>query len=125
MVAVIVVLGAGPAAASVQSLRVQAWNLQQCRGTDNICNVPRQAATMVQSSPDIILTSEIINSDIPLYLSELNRLTGDTWHWHFIPICPRAICDGAQGQGRRSSRSSPRRARTTSSSRARTDRPWR
>ena len=99
LIAVAAVLSAVPAAASVQSLRVQAWNLQQCRGTDNVCNVVRQAATMVQSTPDIILTSEIIDSDIPVYISELNRLTAATWYWHFVPICAQTTCDGAQGQG--------------------------
>ncbi|HEX6099858.1 MAG TPA: LamG-like jellyroll fold domain-containing protein [Thermoanaerobaculia bacterium] len=99
MIAVGVVLSAGPAAASVQSLRIQAWNLQQCRGTDNVCDLDRQARTMVQSSPDIILTSEIIDAHIPTYINKLNQLTGDTWHWRFVPICSRTTCDGAQGQG--------------------------
>jgi endonuclease/exonuclease/phosphatase family metal-dependent hydrolase len=100
MIAVGAVLSAGPAAAvSVQTLRIQAWNLQQCRGTDNVCDVRRQAATMVQSSPDIILTSEIIDTDIPTYIAELNQRTGATWHSHFIPICSRTTCDGAPGQG--------------------------
>src|SRR5215212_6122298 len=99
MFAVAAVLSAGPAAASVQFLRIQAWNLQQCYGTDNVCDVHRQARTMVQSSPDIILTSEIIEGDIATYLADLNALTGATWDYHFIPICPRATCDGASGQG--------------------------
>src|SRR5215212_2942431 len=99
MIAVAAVLSAGPAAASIQLLRVQAWNLQQCYGTDNVCDVHRQARTMVQSNPDIILTSEIIQGDIPTYLADLNGLTGATWDYHFIPICPRTTCDGAAGQG--------------------------
>jgi endonuclease/exonuclease/phosphatase family metal-dependent hydrolase len=100
MIAIGAVLSAAPAAAfSVQSLRIQAWNLQQCRGTDDVCDLYRQAATMAQSNPDIILTSEIIDSHIPTYIAELNRLTGATWHSHFIPICQQATCDGAPGQG--------------------------
>jgi endonuclease/exonuclease/phosphatase family metal-dependent hydrolase len=98
MIAVAALLSAAPATA-VEPLRIQAWNLFQCNGTDNVCNLTRQAATMAASNPDIILTSEIIDSHIPTYIAELNRLTNATWHWTFVPICERATCDGGHGQG--------------------------
>ena len=81
-------------------LRLMVWNIQQCQTTEGVCDVNKQAQAMAQSNPDIMVLSEVLEANVPQYISALNQLMpGVTWYQHFGRICPLATCTGGPGQG--------------------------
>jgi endonuclease/exonuclease/phosphatase family metal-dependent hydrolase len=85
---------------SPMQLKVLVWNVQQCETTEGVCDVNKQAQAMAQSNADFMLFAEVLEANIPQYISALNQaLPGVTWYQHFGRICPLATCNGGVGQG--------------------------